>query len=99
MRMGILLLPMMLSATAAQAVERLNIATMSCTRVNAALKSAGSAILQYPSADGRVLRYDIYYGSRQSCPDWTTGVRASVPAADGSCSVIRCIQKTHSGRR
>lgn len=90
---------LVLAATQAMAIERFTSTSMSCARIAAALAS-GPAILQYPSGGASGMRYDRYFGNRNSCPPFQKAVTASVPASDTrSCKVFRCVEKNRLSSR
>ncbi len=85
---GALLLP----ATAALADATVSITRMSCSQVQSAVQSNGSVILKWQSRSGVPL-YGRYVSDRRFCRSGEIITFASVPAADKSCSVKKCVWK------
>lgn len=91
---------MMLTSFAASADPAYTITNMSCAKVQAAVKTSGSAILHYRSKRNPSLPlYGRYVSDRRYCKSGQIVTFGSVPAADGSCTVQKCISKVPSGRR
>lgn len=76
-------------AAEAQAISRHNIGSMSCARVQATVRAEGETILRWRGNSG-VQRYERFVRSERFCDIEQDAVRATVPAADGSCPVLRC---------
>jgi hypothetical protein len=83
---------LLLVAGEASAISRYDVDNMSCSKVKTILKSEGAAILRYRSKRSGAMLYDRYVQSRSACYGNETTEYASVPTADGSCSVRRCVQ-------
>lgn len=88
-------LAMLLPATAAMADPTYVISSMSCSKVQAAVQSSGSAILRWQSKNGNPL-YGRYVSDRRFCKSGEIITIASVPAADKSCNVKKCVWKVRS---
>lgn len=86
---------MLLPATAAMADPTYVISSMSCSKVQAAVQSSGSAILRWQSKNGNPL-YGRYVSDRRFCKSGEIITIASVPAADKSCNVKKCVWKVRS---
>ena len=70
------------------------ITKMSCANVQAAVRGNGSVILRWRSRNGAPL-YDRYVSDRRFCRSGEIITFASVPAADKSCNVKKCVWKIH----
>jgi hypothetical protein len=68
------------------------ISNMSCANVQAAVKGNGSVVLRWRSRSGASL-YGRYVSDRRFCRSGEIITFASVPAADKSCNVKKCIYK------
>jgi hypothetical protein len=78
-------------AVAALADPGYDITRMSCAQVQAAVRSAGSAILHYRSKHNPSLPlYSRYVSDSRFCDPGKTATFASVPATDRSCTVQSC---------
>lgn len=77
----------------AQAIERYTSTSMSCSEVQAAIKSDGAAIMRYQSTRVAGLPlYGRYVRSSQFCDGGQTTERTAIPAADTrSCRVLKCV--------
>ncbi len=89
------------ATTSALAVASYNTAGMSCARVQAALRSQGTALLRYPSQRTRGLTlYDYYAPDGRRCKKGGVGRRATVPASNTrACPVYRCVKPVTGGGR
>jgi hypothetical protein len=104
MKRVLMILPLLLIAGGAGAIERYDISKMTCEEVQAALQSEGKSILMSPSSRvPGMMRFDRYVAESQACgaPHWDQPTRAKT--GDGqSCVVYRCISITrampHVGR-
>lgn len=94
MRLLAIMLPVLMLAGEASAVSRYQTMSMSCARIQAAVKADGAAILHYPAQDNPSLdRFDRYVRDRTFCSSTQKVRRASVPAGDTrSCAVNRCVR-------
>jgi hypothetical protein len=91
---------MMLTSFAASADPAYTITNMSCAKVQAAVKASGSAILHYRSKRNPSLPlYGRYVSDRRYCQPGQVVAFGSVPAADKSCTVRKCIWRVPTGRR
>ena len=88
---------MMLAAFPAVAEPTYTISNMSCANVQAAVQGNGSVILRWRSRSGMPL-YGRYVSDRRFCRSGEIITFASVPAADRSCSVKKCMWKINSRR-
>lgn len=86
------------TTTTALAISRYDTASLSCSRIHAILKSEKTAILRFRSDRGNVL-FDAYTSRGGVCTTGGRGRLATVPAADGTCEVIRCVRKRGGGGR
>lgn len=86
-----------LAALPAVADATYTISGMNCSEVQSVLQSSGSAVLGWRSKNGMPL-YGRYVSDRRFCRPGEIVNFASVPAADRSCSVKKCILKVHGPR-
>ena len=100
MRRFAIIIPVLLLAGEASAISRYQTTTMSCARVQAALKNDGTAILSYPAADNPSLQlYDKYVRDDIFCSASQRADVKSVPAADTrKCAVRKCVKASGFGR-
>lgn len=96
MRKLLLAVPMLFIAFAASADPSVTITKMSCSKVQAAVGANGSVILHWRSKSGMPL-YGRYVSDRRFCRSGEIITFSSVPAADKSCTVKKCIWKIRSG--
>jgi hypothetical protein len=101
MKRLLLILPMLLAATAASAdmesysasMPRLDISNMSCDQVQSELRSQGKAILRRYSKTG-LPRYGKYVAWDTACKNQQFWFRASVRTTDtkspDACQVMQC---------
>jgi hypothetical protein len=87
--------PMLFIAFAASADPSVTITNMSCSKVQAAVQANGSVILRWRSKSGMPL-YGRYVSDRRFCWSGETITFSSVPAADKSCNVKKCVWKIHN---
>ncbi|MEP9388872.1 hypothetical protein [Mesorhizobium sp. KR9-304] len=94
MQMNRLLLavPLLFVAFAASADPVYTITNMSCSAVQGAVRDNGSVILRWRSKSGTSL-YGRYVSDRRFCRPGEIINFASVPAADKSCNVKKCVYK------
>lgn len=99
-KLGLILAVLALSATAAHAISRYDTKRLSCSRIQAILKSEGTAILRYPSPrNSSITLYDTYVARGGYCPTGGYSSSATVPASDtNACRVYRCNKKRGGGR-
>lgn len=86
---------MLLATSAAFGEPAYSITNMSCASVQAAVQANGSVVLRWRSRSGMPL-YGRYVSDRRFCWSGEIVTFASVPAADKSCSVKKCVLKIHS---
>lgn len=100
MRRLAILLPALLLAGEASAISRYQTTSMSCARVQAAVKNDGAAILRYAAPGNPSLeRYDRYVRDRSFCSSTQRADISSVPAADTrSCPVRKCVRASGGNR-
>ncbi len=101
MRRLVIVLCALLLAGEASAISRYQTTSMSCARVQAALKNDGAAILRYPAPDNPSLQlYDRYVRDTTQCSSRSQRAELqSVPAADTpNCPVRKCVRASGSGR-
>jgi len=100
MRRLAILLPALLLAGEALAISRYQTTSMSCARVQAAVKNDGAAILRYTAPDNPSLqRYDRYVRDRSFCSSRQRADIKSVPAADTrNCPVRKCVRASGGNR-
>ena len=84
--------PLLLVGFAAAADPAYTITSMSCSEVQAAVRTNGSVILRWRSKSGTSL-YGRYVSDRRFCRPGEIITFASVRAADRSCNVKKCIYK------
>ena len=87
--------PLLFVAFAAAADPAYTVTNMSCQAVQAAVRDNGSVILRWRSKSGASL-YGRYVSDRRFCMSGEIITFASVPAADKSCSVKKCVLKIHN---
>ena len=92
MRKLLLAAPMLFVAFAASADPSVTITNMSCSKVQAAVGANGSVILHWRSRSGAPL-YGRYVSDRRFCRSGEIITFSSVPAADKSCNVKKCVWK------
>lgn len=83
---------LMFAVFPAMADPAYTITNMSCSKVQATVQSNGSVILRWRSKSGAPL-YDRFVSDRRFCYSGEVITFASVPAADKSCNVKKCIWK------
>lgn len=76
----------------AMAEPAYTITNMSCSKVQAAVQTNGSVILRWQSKSGMPL-YGRYVSDRRFCWSGEIITFSSVPAADKSCNVKKCVWK------
>ncbi len=84
-----------LAASAASGEPTYSITNMSCSKVQATVEANGSVVLRWRSRSGMPL-YGRYVSDRRFCWSGEIITFASVPAADKSCSVKKCVLKIHN---
>ncbi len=84
---------LLFAALPAQADPAFVISNMSCSKVQAAVKSNGSVILHWTGKSGLPL-YSRYVSDRRYCQPGYVVAFANVPAADKSCVVKKCVLRT-----
>jgi hypothetical protein len=102
MKRFLTMLPLLLVAGGAGAIERHNASQMTCEELQSTLMSEERAIVRTPSSSvPGMMRYDIYVADESACTMPPNGaVWASVKTADGkSCPVFRCVQITRNTAR
>ena len=101
MRRLAIILPVLLLAGEASAVERYQTTSMSCARVQAALNADGQAILRYPAPDNpSLVLFDRYVRDRTFCSSSQRASVESVPAADTrNCPVRKCVRAASASGR
>jgi hypothetical protein len=100
MRRLAILLPALLLAGEAFAISRYQTTSMSCARVQAAVRNDGAAILRYAAPDNpSIERYDRYVRDRSFCSSTQRADIKSVPAADTrNCPVRKCVRASGGNR-
>ena len=94
-----LAVPLLLAALPAAADPSYTIDGMTCARVQALVKDNGSVILHYRSRRNPGLPlYGRYVSDRRYCRSGEIITFSSVPAADKSCTVKKCVWKMPSNR-
>ncbi|MEW9806730.1 hypothetical protein [Mesorhizobium marinum] len=83
---------MVCAAFPAAADREYTITKMSCSAVQSAVNSNGTVILRWRSKSGMPL-YGRYVSDRRFCRSGEIISFASVPAADKSCNVKKCVYK------
>lgn len=91
---------LMLVMGSADAMERYNMASMSCEQIQSALKRDGKAILRSESKNvpGMML-YNTYVAERGMCGPMQAPTNRRIKTADGSCLVFQCVATGHSWMR
>jgi hypothetical protein len=100
MRRLAIIIPALLMAGEASAISRYQTTAMSCARVQAALNSAGQAILAYPAPNNpSLVLFDRYVRDDTFCTASQHAWLQSVPAADTqNCQVRKCIRSSGNNR-
>lgn len=94
----VLAIGLSLASFDALAISRYNSQSMTCDRVQAAVRSQGAAILSYRSSSNAPL-YDRYVAHGGFCHASDVTRLATVPTSDNrSCKVLRCVEMSHDGR-
>lgn len=84
----------------ANALERYNMASMSCAKIQDTLKRDGKAILRSESKNvPGLMLFNTYAGERKACNGGQVPTNKRIKAADGSCLVIQCVTPSHSWMR
>jgi hypothetical protein len=101
MRRLAIILPLLMLAGEASAISRYQTTSMSCARIQAAVRSDGQAILRYPAPDNpSLVLYDRYVRDRTFCGSSQRAELMSVPAADTrNCKVRKCVRASGAGSR
>lgn len=86
---------MLLTAIPVAAAQEYTISNMNCSQVQAAVQSNGSVLLRWRSRSGMPL-YGRFVSDRRFCKSGEIITPTSVPAADKSCNVKKCIYKVPS---
>lgn len=90
-----------MTAAEASAISRYQTTSMSCTRVQAILKSEGAALLSYPAPDDPSSQlFNRFVRDSSFCSSGMQKAQLrSVPAADTSkCKVRRCVRVSGTSR-
>jgi hypothetical protein len=87
-------IPMLLAAADAWAINRYDVESMTCEKVQAILAEEGAAILRYHSSSILSLPlYDRYVKNQQYCGAGEVASRTGVPTADRKyCPVYKCVE-------
>ena len=88
---------MLFAAISAAAAQEYTITNMTCSEVQAAVRSNGSVLLRWRSKSGVPL-YGRFVTDRRFCRSGEIITISSVPAADKSCNVKKCMYKIPSSR-
>ena len=96
-----LMLPLLLAASQATAIERHDTSRMTCAEVTATLQSEDKAVLRYPTSNlPGMMRFERYVAQRHMCGVGNMAIVTKVPASDTkACRVIRCTAWTRSTQR
>lgn len=86
---------MLLAAIPVAVAQEYTITNMSCSQVQQAVNSNGSVLLRWQSRSGMPL-YGRFVTDRRFCKSGEILTPASVPAADKSCNVKKCMYKVRS---
>ena len=98
MKRLLMMLPLLLLAGQATAVEKHMVNEMTCEQVKAALQSEGKALMRWHSKNvPGMMRYGMYHAGRQMCKNQAIATRVRVSASDTKdCIVVQCTQYGHS---
>jgi hypothetical protein len=88
--------PLLFVAFSASADPAFTVTNMSCSKVQATVQTNGSVILRWQSRSGMPL-YGRYVSDRRFCRSGEIITFGSVPAADKSCNVKKCVWKVRGG--
>jgi hypothetical protein len=93
MKRFLTMLPLLVLAGGATAMEKHNSTNMTCADIKAALQSEGKALMRFPSKVDGMMRYGTFVAGRHMCKMQQIPIRARVPASDTkSCVVVQCSQ-------
>ena len=74
------------------AVARYDTSNKSCSELRAIVRRDGAAILRWRSQRTGIPLYERFVRNMAYCPAGQITDSSSVPAADGSCSLPKCIE-------
>jgi len=94
MKRLLMMLPFVLLAGTATAMEKHMVSDMTCKEVKAALQSEGKALMMWHSKKvPGMMRYGMYHAGRQMCRNQQIAMRVRVAASDTKdCIVVQCSQ-------
>ena len=92
MKRRLMMLPLLLLAGQATAVEKHMVNEMTCEQVKAALQSEGKALMRWHSKNvPGMMRYGMYHAGRHMCKNQQIALRVRVEASDTKdCIVVQC---------
>ncbi len=86
---------LLLAAGNAQAISRYPLSGLTCEAARALVQQEGAVIFRFPSPRNRShVLYDRFVHHGGHCTFGETTVLRSVPAADGSCALLICQQRS-----
>jgi hypothetical protein len=94
MKRLLMMLPLLLLAGEATALEKHMVNEMTCEQVKAALQSEGKALMRWHSKNvPGMMRYGMYHAGRHMCKNQQIAMRVRVSASDTKdCIVVQCSQ-------
>lgn len=93
MKILVLILALASLTVSAEAIQRYNIGSMSCSQVHAVLQQERAAILRHRSPRSGLVLYDRYVENGNYCPSYNVAVTDYLPTADNpSCPVYHCVR-------
>ena len=79
-------------ATESLAISRYEVGNKSCGELHAIVRRDGAAILRWRSQRTGIPLYERFVRNWNYCPAGQTTDSSSVPAADGRCPLLKCVQ-------
>jgi hypothetical protein len=74
------------------AISRYDTDNKSCGELRAIVRRDGAAILRWRSERTGIVLYERFVRNMKYCPAGQITDTSSVPAADGSCSLPKCVE-------
>jgi hypothetical protein len=94
MKRLLMMLPLLLLAGEATALEKHMVHEMTCAQVKETLQSEGKALMRWHSHNvPGMMRYGMYHAGRHMCKNQQIALRVRVAASDTTdCIVVQCSQ-------
>jgi hypothetical protein len=74
------------------AISRYDIGNKSCRELRAIVRRDGAAILRWRSQRNGIVLYERFVRNMNYCPAGQITDASTVPAADGSCTLPKCVE-------